>query len=86
MCEQPPERVETLLASHHLLLAMKQNPPYLTLMNSAVLSMWNTEKESDGVTAWSCTVGVSHVSVKHGMSYRAVMLSGCLACSPVTVH
>ncbi len=39
----------------------------LVLLTSAVLSIHKTEKLSDGVTAMSGTVGVSHVSVKQRM-------------------
>lgn len=48
------------------------------LLDSAILSVQNTENESDEVTAWFSTVGVSHVSVKHRMLQSLV--------SPVTVH
>lgn len=41
--EQPPERVETLLASHHFLLTLNHTPPPLVLLD---LSMWSTENES----------------------------------------
>lgn len=61
--EQPLERVEMLQASHHFLFTMKHTLPPLVLFDSAVLSARSTKNESDGVMAWSGTVGVSHVSV-----------------------
>ncbi len=55
------------LGSHHFLLIMKHTPPPLVFPALAVLSIRKTEKLSDGVTAVSGTVGVSHVSVKQNM-------------------
>ncbi len=55
------------MGSHHFLLIMKHTPPPLVFPASAVLSIRKTEKLSDGVTAVSGTVGVSHVSVKQRM-------------------
>lgn len=66
--EQLLERVETLLAMHHLLFIMEHTPPHLALLYCAIPSMRNTKTKSDGVTAQSGTGwGVSHVSVKHSM-------------------
>ncbi len=59
--------MEIFLGSHHFLLIMKHTPPPLFFPASAVLSIRKTEKLSDGVTAVSGTVGVSHVSVKQRM-------------------
>ncbi len=59
--------MEILLGSHYFLLIMKHTPPPLVFPASAVLSIRKTEKLSDGVTAVSGTVGVSHVSVKQRM-------------------
>ncbi len=58
--------MEIFLGSHHFLVIMKHTPPPLVFPASAVLSIRKTEKLSDGVTAVSGTVGVSHVSVKKG--------------------
>ncbi len=65
--EQECDRMEIFLGSHHFLLIMKHTPPPLVFPASAVLSIRKTEKLSDGVTAVSGTVGVSHVSVKQKM-------------------
>ncbi len=65
--EQEHDRMEIFLGSHHFLLIMKHTPPPLFFPASAVLSIRKTEKLSDGVTAVSGTVGVSHVSVKQRM-------------------
>ncbi len=65
--EQERDRMEIFLGSHHFLLIMKHTPPPLVFPASAVLSIRKTEKLSDGVTAVSGTVGVSHVSVKQKM-------------------
>ncbi len=65
--EQERDRMEIFLGSHHFLLIMKHTPPPLFFPASAVLSIRKTEKLSDGVTAVSGTVGVSHVSVKQRM-------------------
>lgn len=43
--EQPMERVEMLLASHHFLFTMRHTPPPLVLFDSAVLSVQSTETE-----------------------------------------
>ncbi len=59
--------MEMFLGSHHFLLMKKHTPPPLVFPASAVLSIRKTEKLSDGVTALSGTVGVSHVSVKQMM-------------------
>ncbi len=59
--------MEIFLGSHHFLLIMKHTPPPLFFPASAVLSIRKTEKLSDGVTAVSGTVGVSHVLVKQRM-------------------
>ncbi len=59
--------MEIFLGSHYFLLIMKHTPPPLVFPASAVLSIRKTEKLSDGVTAVSGTVGVSHVSVKQRM-------------------
>ncbi len=59
--------MEIFLESHHFLLIKKHTPPPLVFPASAVLSIRKTEKLSDGVTAVSGTVGVSHVSVKQRM-------------------
>ncbi len=59
--------MEIFLGSHHFLLIMKHTPPPLVFLASAVLSIRKTEKLSDGVTAVSGTVGVSHISVKQRM-------------------
>ncbi len=61
------DRMEIFLGSHHFLLIMKQTPPPLFFPALAVLSIRKTEKLSDGVTAVSGTVGMSHVSVKQRM-------------------
>ncbi len=58
--------MEIFLGSHHFLL-IKHTPPPLVFPASAVLSIRKTEKLSDGVTAVSGTVCVSHVSVKQRM-------------------
>ncbi len=52
--------MEIFLGSHHFLLIKKHTPPPLVFPASAVLSIRKTEKLSDGVTAVSGTVGVSH--------------------------
>ncbi len=65
--EQERDRMEIFLGSYHFLLIMKHTPPPLVFPASAVLSIRKTEKLSDGVTAVSGTVGVSHVSVKQRM-------------------
>ncbi len=65
--EPESDRMEMLLGSHHFLLIIKHTSPPLVLPASAVLSIRKTEKLSDGVTAVSGTVGVSHVSVKQRM-------------------
>ncbi len=62
--KQEQDRMEIFLGSHHFLLIMKHTPPPLVFLASAVLSIRKTEKLSDGVTAVSGTIGVSHVSVK----------------------
>ncbi len=59
--------MEIFLGSHHFLLIMKHTPPPLVLPASAVLPIRKKEKLSDGVTAVSGTVGVSHVLVKQRM-------------------
>ncbi len=64
---QGRDRMEIFLGSHHFLLIMKHTPPPSVFPASAVLSIRKTEKLSDGVTAVSGTVGVSHVSVKQRM-------------------
>ncbi len=66
--------MEIFLGSHHFLLIMKHTPPPLVFSASAVLSIRKTEKLSDGVTAVSGTVGVSHVSVKQRMLVSNVPL------------
>ncbi len=65
--EQERDRMEIFLGSHHFLLIKKHTPPPLFFPASADLSIRKTEKLSDGVTAVSGTVGVSHVSVKQKM-------------------
>ncbi len=65
--EQERDRMEIFLGSHYFLLIMKHTPPPLFFPASAVLSIRKTEKLSDGVTALSGTVSVSHVSVKQRM-------------------
>ncbi len=65
--EQERDRMEIFLGSHHFLLIMKHTPPPFFFTASAVLSIRKTEKLSDGVTAVSGTIGVSHVSVKQRM-------------------
>ncbi len=64
--------MEIFLGSHHFLLIMKHTPPPLVFPASAVLSIRKTKKLSDGVTAVSGTVGVSHVSVKQVMFHKQV--------------
>ncbi len=59
--------MEIFLGPHHFLLIKKHTPPPLFFSASAVLSIRNTEKLSDGVTAASGSIGVSHVSVKQRM-------------------
>ncbi len=59
--------MEIFLGSHHFLLIMKHTPTPLVFPASAVLSIRKTEKLSDGVTAVSGTIGVSHVSVNQRM-------------------
>ncbi len=59
--------MEIFLGSHHFFLIMKHTPPPLFFPASAVLSIRKTEKLSDGVTAVSGTISVSHVSVKQRM-------------------
>ncbi len=59
--------MEIFLESHHFLLIKKHTPPPLFFPASADLSIRKTEKLSDGVTAVSGSVGVSHVSVKQKM-------------------
>ncbi len=65
--EQERDRMEIFLGPHHFLLIKKHTPPPLVFPASAVLSIRKTEKLSDGVTAVSGTVRVSHVSVKQRM-------------------
>lgn len=65
--KQKRDRMETLFASYHAVFTMKQTPPPFHYFASAVLSMRNTKKESDGVTARSGTRGVSCILVTHKM-------------------
>ncbi len=66
--------MEIFLGPHHFLLIKKHTPPPLVFPASDVLSIRNTEKLSDGVTAVSGTVGVSHVSVKQDVTVPNVPL------------
>ncbi len=66
--------MEIFLGSHHFLLIKKHTPPPLFFPASADLSIRKTEKLSDGFTAVSGTVGVSHVSVKQKITVSNVPL------------
>ncbi len=61
-------------------------PPPLFVPASAVLSIRKTEKLSDGVTAVSGTVGVSHVSVKQRMFVTQMIDSGRRRREPANIQ